>query len=221
MAAKTPILAPATALEGIAAMTAAAERVAAKLEGRDVVADGLAVERVVPGIKPPYVTDSEVVSDVLSTGSLAPKAPTDDDIYNKVGAFLDPLRPAPIFISKPIGHRVYVGVYPNYVDNLKISASRSSYDGPEGDITQLINVVAELTIAIRGWVFENSPQHTLILSRPDPGTWGDALHPFWLLESREPNMQETVVALANDYGTWKTDVTPTHDELEKFYARKG
>jgi hypothetical protein len=125
----------------------------------------------------------------------------------------------PIFISPPINRKIYVAHYPRAGEML--SAQRILALAPKNadeETIQLFSVFGELQEAVYGWTFDNDPAIDVIKANlTDPKQWPE-LRKFRPLESRDPRVSIEVGLLWKEYLTWKARVTPTDDELEKYYG---
>lgn len=148
------------------------------------------------------------------------RALTDEEIFNKVALFLDPGLIGPILISEPINRKVFVAKYPNFGEML--TAERLlGIDTKTGDqdLKHLFEVCAELQQVVLGWVLEADPILAIIRQHPgEPDKWSKKLKPFNTTASRDPRTSYEIPALWGQYLAWKIGVTPSDDEMEKYYG---
>lgn len=144
---------------------------------------------------------------------------TDAEIIERVRPFVDSNVLRPIFISKPIQGRVYIGMYPGYAELLV--AEKVLGAAPKGDDDALAeySVLAELSATMKGWLLQHDPRLQIILEHPGNLAKWPGLNRVDFLTAIHPAIREVhVPALMHDYFAWKVDITPSSDELEKFYG---
>lgn len=160
------------------------------------------------------------VVDPMKPQVAPPRTLTDAEIIRKVEPFLDSRVMRPVFISKPIMRRVYVGIYPTYGEMLaaeKLLGVAPRND--EGDPDVEYQFLSEISSCVRGWLFENDPGIMSIHANPGDVSQWPQLHRAEFLSALLPAMRQRVLPdLAQQYTTWKISVTPSDDELEKYYG---
>jgi hypothetical protein len=145
-----------------------------------------------------------------------PRALSDAEIYDRVANFLDPLSLGPIFISKPIRGRVYIGKYPNFSEMLAAGNIVDSKDIKNANVAQVYQAVGELRVTIKGWLPAADPRLDKVIDNITDASKWPPLNEFEILNQRDPRTFDDVFNLWTEYLAWKALVTPTDDQLEKF-----
>ena len=146
-------------------------------------------------------------------------ARSDAEIFAHVGAFLDPTQMGPLFVSAPIRRRVFFGKYPTFAEVLSVEKVLGPMpDGASKETAALWNCASELAVAVKGFLFEHDPGIEHILAHPGDASKWPPLRPFSLANNRDPNLMSDIVDLWKQYLPWKLSVTPTEEELGKYYG---
>jgi hypothetical protein len=146
---------------------------------------------------------------------------SDEDIYNKVAAFLDSTYLGPPFVSKPIRGKIFFGIYPRQrevLNSTRITGTAVA-NMPE-QLYNALTIIGELRETCRGWLPEHHPGVQTVLCNLDkPERW-PKMRPIDFLETRDPHTFDSeVMPLWADYAAWKKRVEPTEEEFVKYYSR--
>lgn len=149
----------------------------------------------------------------------------DRSAMQKIADFLNPQLMGPIFISEPIRGKIYVMEYPRFqeiLDAQVIAQNHAAEPSNDEFINQLLISSAEMLVACKGWLpagdtvgFANLRAN--IMSPPD---WPKLQKVNWH-NSRDPGVSTDIGALWQAFEVWRKEVTPTEDELEKYWSTVG
>jgi hypothetical protein len=143
---------------------------------------------------------------------------TDAEIIERVRPFVDSSYLRPIFISKPVMGRVFIAMYPSYGELVGAEKLLGTPSGDENSVQEYM-VLAEFSAAFKGWLPEHDQGVMTILSYPGDLEKWPKLNKVEFLNNIWPAMRSVIIPeLVQQYYTWKHDVTPTDDEMSKFFG---
>jgi hypothetical protein len=217
---------PAVALAAVEGMNAKIDAITEKLARTPE--DQLTI-RTIPAVTVGRGPDGEIAAptDAAAPNSEITAEPirpirTDAEIFDLVARFLDPAQLGPLFVSTPIRRRVFIGVYPTFVEIL--SSERVLGVAPTNISPEVNNMwiaAGELGIAIKGFLWVNDPGLELIVTNAGtPAKW-PALNRFSVANNRDPHIGEDIADIWKQYQVWKREVTPSEDELKKYSEMNG
>jgi hypothetical protein len=148
---------------------------------------------------------------------------SDRELVELCTPFVDGSKKRPTFISRPIMNKVYIGTYPAFGEILTAERLLGSPAPDADEGTQMTyKLLSELASVIKGFVFAHDPGLAVISMYPYAYEKWPPLHPVQFLNALHPSMRDIVFPqLVSQYIAWKIAITPTNDELEKYYGLIG
>ena len=158
------------------------------------------------------------------TEAAASVTPEERSVFEKAAFLLDGNTPGPVFISEPVGGRVYVCLVPRLGERLAAQAyvKRSSDANALEMLNDFLVAMSELIAATVGFFPENDEKSlaTLRANISDRSKWPELQPADWLM-SRSPYMEADLVTVYVAFKEWQKEVIPSREEMSKYYATAG